>query len=623
MNILKVQDTLKGLSDGQLSQEMKNPTGLAPQFLIMTEMQRREQMRAEASSKPQQDTTVADDLMGKMQKQQGIVGLPDDTIAGAAMRARITGMPQQAAGLVAQPSASMAPLAAPPAGPPPQMPQAQGMAPPPGMASGGIAGLKKGEPIRMADGVPYGGAVMGIGGNSGGEYFPPTVDITMLPVDALKREAESSPDPAYRQSAIAEINRRNSETVGGRAMSNVGDVAVGDIKLGTAIPRLALKAVGSGIGSAYDYLTAPANPKIELPAAPPASPAAATPLDTSNITPSEPAAEAQPMYRPDFNYESTAAPAAAAPEAQPASAYDQAIQRLLNPPAAAKVARSSPVSGAAEKGATNTQPQRDYASEYEAKVNDLMSKMGADPEKRREQNINNALMQAGLGIAGSKGPNFMNALVSGAQQGLGTYQTGNEDIRKQQLAGLAGQVTAAGELAGLRQKQDISAQDIASRQAIADKEAESRRLQYATEAASRANDVAARREEAIANILGRKEDILAQINAPGQDYRSIVAAYGPEKAPSAYMALQLKPVLTEQSAQVTNTINEIARVSATGTADPTYVKQLNERLDIERGRLRSLQDQFSELIGVPYAGSSASTSAPDPSKLQPGFLLHP
>lgn len=45
MNILQLQNTLKDLSDGQLQQQLLNPDGSAPGFLVLTELQRRKNMR--------------------------------------------------------------------------------------------------------------------------------------------------------------------------------------------------------------------------------------------------------------------------------------------------------------------------------------------------------------------------------------------------------------------------------------------------------------------------------------------------------------------------------------------------------------------------------------------------
>lgn len=45
MNIVQLQDRLKDLSDTQLQKEMSNPSGSAPQFLILSELKRRKDMR--------------------------------------------------------------------------------------------------------------------------------------------------------------------------------------------------------------------------------------------------------------------------------------------------------------------------------------------------------------------------------------------------------------------------------------------------------------------------------------------------------------------------------------------------------------------------------------------------
>lgn len=64
MNILDVQDKLKGLSEQQLVQEMQMPTGVAPQFLVLSEITRRKRMRDDyqnQQNKPQ--TTVAQEAV--------------------------------------------------------------------------------------------------------------------------------------------------------------------------------------------------------------------------------------------------------------------------------------------------------------------------------------------------------------------------------------------------------------------------------------------------------------------------------------------------------------------------------------------------------------------------------
>lgn len=70
MNMLDVQDKLKGLSEQQLVQEMQMPSGSAPQFLVLSEITRRKRMR---DSMQQQDngTTVAEEAVAAAGVPQG------------------------------------------------------------------------------------------------------------------------------------------------------------------------------------------------------------------------------------------------------------------------------------------------------------------------------------------------------------------------------------------------------------------------------------------------------------------------------------------------------------------------------------------------------------------------
>lgn len=66
-SILQQQNTLKGFSDEQLGQEAHTPSGQVPPFLVLTELNRRKQMRDSYQgemAKRGQSTTVAQDLAG-------------------------------------------------------------------------------------------------------------------------------------------------------------------------------------------------------------------------------------------------------------------------------------------------------------------------------------------------------------------------------------------------------------------------------------------------------------------------------------------------------------------------------------------------------------------------------
>ena len=103
MNILEQEDIIKGLPDQALMQEAQMPSGQVPQYLVVSEIQRRSDMRkrykAEQGEMPQ--ATVKEQVV-----QEGIMGA----------------MPQM------PPQMAMAP----------QMPQRMPQMPPPQMMSEGV-----------------------------------------------------------------------------------------------------------------------------------------------------------------------------------------------------------------------------------------------------------------------------------------------------------------------------------------------------------------------------------------------------------------------------------------------------------------------------------------------------
>ena len=79
MNILQIQDDLKNFSEEQLVNEMQMPSGSAPQYLVLSEMNRRKRVKADYEANQAQDqNTVA-----------------EEAIASA-------GVPQQGLGMMAQ-----------------------------------------------------------------------------------------------------------------------------------------------------------------------------------------------------------------------------------------------------------------------------------------------------------------------------------------------------------------------------------------------------------------------------------------------------------------------------------------------------------------------------------------
>ena len=108
MNIIKIQDQLKGVPDNTLVGYVQNPTGNVPTYLALSELQRRKEMRSKYQAMQPEEKTVAEDLVQESQPQMGVAGLP-------------AGQPMQQA-----------------MQPPPEMPMEQ-------MAQGGLADLDTGN----------------------------------------------------------------------------------------------------------------------------------------------------------------------------------------------------------------------------------------------------------------------------------------------------------------------------------------------------------------------------------------------------------------------------------------------------------------------------------------------
>ena len=140
MNILQQEDLIKGMPDEPLMQEAKFPTGQVPQYLVISEIQRRKDMRDRFSSEQEQPQgTVSEQFVAESTAPQGI---------GALQPQMPPQMPPGAAMAPVQPPMPTAPMQVPPAeiAPPmastPLMPETMaaggGMMPYRRMAGGGI-----------------------------------------------------------------------------------------------------------------------------------------------------------------------------------------------------------------------------------------------------------------------------------------------------------------------------------------------------------------------------------------------------------------------------------------------------------------------------------------------------
>lgn len=109
MNILEVEDMIKGMPDQSLFREAQQPSGQLPQFLVISEIQRRSDMRRRFQAQQQQpNATVKDQIL-----QQGI-----GSVAPQQMQQDLGPAPQRAPaapqmGMPAQPGGMGAPAGAP------------------------------------------------------------------------------------------------------------------------------------------------------------------------------------------------------------------------------------------------------------------------------------------------------------------------------------------------------------------------------------------------------------------------------------------------------------------------------------------------------------------------------
>jgi hypothetical protein len=138
MNILEIEDLIKGLPDQALMQEAQQPSGRMPQYLVVSEIQRRGDMRKrfQAQQQGQDRGTIAQQILqggvqeGPAPQMQASMGQPPGM------------MPPQG------PPQGIAAMAGPrpPQGPPPQA------MPPQGIPGPQAAQMAAQAPVRMAEG---------------------------------------------------------------------------------------------------------------------------------------------------------------------------------------------------------------------------------------------------------------------------------------------------------------------------------------------------------------------------------------------------------------------------------------------------------------------------------------
>jgi hypothetical protein len=69
MNIIQLQDSLKGMPDDAIIQHVQNPTGAIPTYLALSELERRKSMRDKYQADTAQEKTVADQIVAETMPQ--------------------------------------------------------------------------------------------------------------------------------------------------------------------------------------------------------------------------------------------------------------------------------------------------------------------------------------------------------------------------------------------------------------------------------------------------------------------------------------------------------------------------------------------------------------------------
>jgi hypothetical protein len=202
LNMIDTQDKLKNFSEEQLIREMQMPTGSAPQFMVLSEIERRKRMRSDA------------------QRQEGLM---QPTVAQEAVSA--AGVPQQGIAQVAQ---SLAPKT--------DMTQNTGVS---NMQASKLPGQPN-QPQRMAEGgimrLAPGGFVSGGDINAIANFKVQYPDLYEMNKDDPEKLAQLAAKLAANNAEVLQqLGRSESQGLGGYNAQNsegyVGKYQFGDDRL--------------------------------------------------------------------------------------------------------------------------------------------------------------------------------------------------------------------------------------------------------------------------------------------------------------------------------------------------------------------------------------------------------
>ena len=141
MNLVELATELEYVPKDQLAQMSQDPSSRYPQYLVLSEIQRRTaNEKAYAAARPQPTTTVAEEVVGEFMQPKGLqAGMPSESAPTDAFSSESMGMPASA---------------------PMQQPMM--------MAGGGLTGYANGGPLDQSFDNPY--------ANVGSSAYPYPVD---------------------------------------------------------------------------------------------------------------------------------------------------------------------------------------------------------------------------------------------------------------------------------------------------------------------------------------------------------------------------------------------------------------------------------------------------------------
>lgn len=437
MNLIELSEQLKDVPDQLLMKEVQAPSGAYPSYLVVTEMSRRKRMRDQAA-KEAPTTTVAQDLaqpsreqmMAAMAATQQRMGQqtppPSQLVSGQGPQGPQAQMmsqpaPRLNAGIMAAPQAANALSAQ----------DVMAAEEPRRMAGGGMVAFAKGGDIHYDDrgavrfqnqgAVPrYGmrfedlplyqnppassmGELFGNIFSRPGRRIDPVTQEPIFIAEFLRRqEAERTAAAAPVAQAIFENAARANPAI---AVEMARTNPVGAAELAQRDATVAANLRNAGVNTGQQ----------NQPPAPAAAPGTSgpRPAGQSNVGFRLPTVNLGPM--PTLSLTPITDPYEADAKA------NLAALRALKPPTAQDIE--------AARAVEETRYGEKVPFRYGFLEKDIAKREG-EMKGRRESNINEALIQTGLGIMGSKSPRFLQAAGEAGTAGLNAYRQGLKDIRE-------------------------------------------------------------------------------------------------------------------------------------------------------------------------------------------------